>query len=241
MKRLTTFVGGALGWALGGPIGAVIGAVLGTLFSAEIVGKRKVSSKFKNSETDFHASLLVLASVVIKADGIVDSRELNFVRTQFVKWFGLKRTNDSFKVFSRLVENQPNVLEICNQVQQNMPYQGRLQIIAFLLDLSLSDGVLSQKERKQIVRISGYLGIDRNEFAQLETIKFNKSKSPYDVLGIDQSSTEVEIKKMYRTLVKKYHPDAIVGMGDKVVSEAQNTFRKIQDAYETICKERVIK
>ncbi len=241
MKRFTTIIGGGLGWALGGPIGAFLGAALGNIFSEEIADIKKSSKRSKNSETDFHTSLLVLASVVIKADGKIDKRELDFVRRQFVKWFGINKTNNSFKVFKDLVRTEPNLREICQQVSNNMPLQGRIQIISFLFDLSFSDGAISINEHKQITRISSYLGISSQEFNRIESIKEKTVKDPYEILGIKSSSSDHELKKMYRTLVKKYHPDSLQDMGDEVVLEAENTFRKIQEAYEEICQQREIK
>jgi DnaJ like chaperone protein len=178
VKRFTTIIGGGLGWALGGPIGAILGAALGTIFSEEISNVKKSSKIFKNPETDFHASLLVLASVVIKADGKIDRRELDFVRIQFVKWFGINKTNNSFNVFKSLIKTEPNLLKICQQIKRNMPLHGRIQIISFLFDLSFADGTISSNENKQIARISSYLGISSQEFHQLESIKTKKSKRP---------------------------------------------------------------
>lgn len=241
MKRFTTIIGGGLGWALGGPIGAILGAALGTIFSEEISNVKKSSKRFKNPETDFHASLLVLASVVIKADGKIDRRELDFVRRQFVKWFGINKTNNSFNVFKSLIKTEPNLLNICQQIKSNMPLQGRIQIISFLFDLSFADGTISSNENKQIARISSYLGISSQEFYQLESIKTKKVKDPYEILGITSSCSDQELKKMYRKLVKKYHPDSLHDMGKEVVLEAENTFRKIQESYEEICQRREIK
>ena len=60
--------------------------------------------------------------------------------------------------------------------------------------------------------------------------------NPYDILGVSPSATDEEIKKAYRTLSRKYHPDANVGKpGEK---EAEEKFKQIQQAYTQIMKER---
>lgn len=60
--------------------------------------------------------------------------------------------------------------------------------------------------------------------------------NPYDILGISPSATDEEIKKAYRTLSRKYHPDANVGKpGEKA---AEEKFKQIQQAYTQIMKER---
>lgn len=66
-------------------------------------------------------------------------------------------------------------------------------------------------------------------------------RDPYKVLGLDSSATDEEIKKAYRRLAMKYHPDKVEGMGDEVKRNAEAQFREINEAYETIKTSRGIK
>lgn len=60
--------------------------------------------------------------------------------------------------------------------------------------------------------------------------------NPYDILGVERTASDDEIKKAYRALSRKYHPDANVGKpGEK---EAEEKFKLIQQAYTQIMKER---
>lgn len=61
-------------------------------------------------------------------------------------------------------------------------------------------------------------------------------KNPYDVLGVSQSATDEEIKKAYRTLSRKYHPDANVNNPNK--AQAEERFKEVQQAYDEIMKMR---
>ncbi|HAB31516.1 MAG TPA: molecular chaperone DjlA [Cryomorphaceae bacterium] len=242
MKRWTTLIGGGIGWALGGPIGLILGAALGNSLSdlfTETPGTK--SRPHQRGEQDFHASLLILASVVIKADGQVDERELSFVREHFKRWFGEEKAQSSFKAFKKVVQEKPAITQICQQVRRHMSLQGRIQVVAFLFGLAHSDGTMTPEERQQIARIAGYLGIHPQDFQRLEAVHKPSGPSPFEVLGVSADVSERDLKKTYRSLVKKYHPDALQGMGEDVVKEAEATFRKIQSAYEAICKQRGIK
>ena len=60
--------------------------------------------------------------------------------------------------------------------------------------------------------------------------------NPYQVLGVSADASEEEIKKAYRALSRKYHPDANINNPNKV--QAEEKFKQIQEAYQQIMKER---
>ena len=59
---------------------------------------------------------------------------------------------------------------------------------------------------------------------------------PYEILGVSRNATDQEIKKAYRTLSRKYHPDANVGKPNE--KEYAEKFKQIQQAYQDIMDER---
>ena len=59
-------------------------------------------------------------------------------------------------------------------------------------------------------------------------------KDPYEVLGVSRGASEEEIKKAYRELVQKYHPDKYAG--NPLEDLAQEKMKEINEAYDTICK-----
>lgn len=67
------------------------------------------------------------------------------------------------------------------------------------------------------------------------------TESSYKILGIEQSATDDEVKKAYRKLATQYHPDKVGYLGDDIKKSAEEKFRKINEAYESIKKERGIK
>ncbi len=60
--------------------------------------------------------------------------------------------------------------------------------------------------------------------------------NPYSILGVPQTATDEEIKKAYRSLSRKYHPDANINNPNK--DQAEEKFKEIQQAYDQIMRER---
>ncbi|MCR4812359.1 MAG: TerB family tellurite resistance protein [Bacteroidales bacterium] len=69
----------------------------------------------------------------------------------------------------------------------------------------------------------------------------NSGRDPYKILGIDSTATDQEVKKAYRRLAMKYHPDRVETMGEEIKRNAEHQFKIINEAYETICRARGIK
>ena len=67
---------------------------------------------------------------------------------------------------------------------------------------------------------------------------FSNPDCAYKNLEIDNTATDTEIKKAYRIMVKKYHPDKLVHMDEVYRNGAEDKFRKVQEAYEQLQKER---
>lgn len=61
-------------------------------------------------------------------------------------------------------------------------------------------------------------------------------RNPYDVLGVNQNASDDEIKKAYRDLTRKYHPDTNVN--NPLAELAEERFKEVQEAYDVIMKER---
>lgn len=247
MKRLFQIFGGGLGWSLGGPIGAIIGVAFGNMVH-EIVGAdqnpQATSSRASRptrpggSPSDFHIALLVLAARVIKADGKVLQSELDFVRQQFAVMFGKERANESFKVFKKIVDQQIPLTKVAAQINGFTNHSTRLQLIHFLFKLGLADGHLHDKEIAEIKRIAQNLRISTYDFASIHAM-FNQGKDDnwaYKVLEVEASATQAEVKKAYRKMALKYHPDRTIEAGPEAQESAKETFLNVQKAYEQICK-----
>ena len=224
--------------------GAIIGFLLGSLFegSSSSNGSRRsifTQSKQGVSPAEFELNLLSLASLVIKADGIVNQKELDFVRQYFVQAYGKEQANATFKVFNEEIKKkQLSAQKIAAFLRNRMRYESRLQIIHFLFSVAKADGQISDPEVREINNITGFLGINHHDFESIKAMFFNNPDSAYKILEIEKTANPDQIKKAYRTMVKKYHPDKLQHMDEVYRNGAEEKFRKVQEAYEQIQKER---
>ena len=63
----------------------------------------------------------------------------------------------------------------------------------------------------------------------------------YKLLEVEKTASQEDIKKAYRKMAMKYHPDRVEGMGEDVKRNAEAQFREINEAYETLKTMRGIK
>jgi len=250
MGSFSKWLGAGLGFTLGGPIGAAIGFAVGSFvdgfdkedFTQERVDyDKRVEGGRRNVNTqsgDFEMSLLVLASIVIKADGKVDKRELEFVRSQFLGMYGKERANNAFKLFKGIVKREVSSRQVCIQIRQHMPHASRLQLLHFLFGVAKADEFVTEKEVEEIKKIAGYLYINSNDFESIKAMFYDASDNAYKILEIEKTSTDGEIKSAYRKMVKKYHPDKLQDLGEEHLKGAKEKFQSIQNAYEKIKSER---
>ncbi len=250
MGKFTKWLGAGLGFTFGGPIGAVLGFAIGSFvdgFSDDDLKEEKreyrerTETRRERADTqsgDFEISLLVLASIVIKSDGKVDQRELDFVRMQFVGMYGKERANNAFKLFKGIIKKKVSARQVCIQIRQNMSHASRLQLIHFLFGIAKADKYVSEIEVEEIRKIAGYLYINERDFESIKAMFYDVSENAYKILEIEKSATDKEIKTAYRKMVKKYHPDKLQGLGEEHLKGANKKFQSIQAAYEKIKNER---
>ncbi len=239
------WIGAAIGWSFGGPIGAIIGLALGGIVDSMGSGlqttykQRPIYTRPQTQPGDFEISLLILASIVIKADGKQDQRELDFVRNQFVSMYGKERANHAFRLFKEINKQQNiSTRQVCLQIRQMMEHASRLQLVHFLFGIAKADGFVTDDEIQQIYTIAGYLGISHNDYESIKAMFYKSADSAYKILEIDKTATNDDIKKAYRNMAKKYHPDKVIHLGKEHQQGAEEKFRKVQEAYEQLQKER---
>jgi DnaJ like chaperone protein len=182
---------------------------------------------------------LALAATVIKADGVVKAQELQFVRNFFITNYGKEQATVIFETFNEQIKKEAqNVADLARVFVSRTPYETRLQVLHFLFGVANADGNVAQSELDKISQIAAALGLRATDFESIKAMFFQETDSAYKILEITPNATDAEVKKAYRDMAKKYHPDKLQSQDSALIKGAQEKFQEVQKAYETIQKER---
>ncbi len=229
------WVGGGLGWAFGGPIGGILGFMFGSMFDGMSSGKYEYG---KTQTGDFAVSLLVLTAAVMKADGSVKKSELSYVKNFYVNNFGDERAGQYIKMLGELLKQEMDVQQVGLQIGQFMDYSSRMMLLQYLFGISQADGHYHPKEVDMINLISGYMGISQKDYESIKAMFIKDTGSAYQILEVSPNVSDEELKKAYRELAKKHHPDKVSHLGEEVKLAAEEKFTRLNAAYEAIKVER---
>lgn len=239
---LGKWIVGALGWATLGPLGGILGYYIASRLEklAETsAGHAEAQYSDQEQRNSFLMSLLVLSAAVIKADGKTTSQELSTLRSFFARNFGAQAGEEAVSIVQVLVQKEFNLYEVCAQIRSYMDYSQRLQLFHYLVSLGACDG-LEQREIDVLETIATYIGLSKGDSDSIFALFRPSNDSYYRILEIDPSASNEEVKKAYRKMAVKYHPDKVATLGKDVQKAAEEKFKAISQAYEAICKERGI-
>lgn len=244
---------------------ALLGLVLGHWFD------RKFDEGYRNFERqgasvgrvseDFSRALFQTMGHLAKVDGRVSEDEIRAARSvmhrvglgpamvrRAISWF-----DDGKRAGFPLLQTMRQLRRVgARRADQ------RIMFVRLLLEVALAKDRLHQKERAMIWTICTELDIGRVEFAQLEAMiraqrgfkhspagdaDARRVRSAYRTLGVEESTTNDEIKKAYRRLMNKNHPDKIASGNPEaaVIAEAERRTRDIRTAYEMLKARRSIR
>ena len=188
----------------------------------------------------FMVSLLVLSSAVIKADGKTLQPELDYVKDFIRRNFGEQAIEDALKILDELASKQVNIFTVGAQIATNMNYSQRLQLFHYLTELANADGDFCKQEKSVLESIAAAIRLTDADAASVIAMFYKAPESAYAILEISPDATDDEVKSAYRRMAMKFHPDKVATLGPDVQKAAEEKFRKIQSAYETIKKQRGI-
>ncbi len=234
--------GAGLGWAFAGPIGGLIGWWLGGQVDAtSTVGQ--ISGPGKSSQTrpgDFAIAVLVLVAAVMKADGKVVKSELEYVKKFLINSFGQENAQEMLVLLKNLLEQDYYIYEIANQINRHMNTAEKLQLMHVLYGIAQADGHVDASEVGIIREIGQHLKLNAQDVDAILAIYVKDTKSYYKILEIESSATDQELKKAYRSMAARFHPDKVQHLGPDFQKMAEEKFKAINEAYQQIKTERGI-
>ena len=247
----------------------VLIVVIAILF---LIGKNYKTEEFKNINLkrkerfdgdllNHEAGLLVaLMAKVAKADGKVCELEAEILKHTFNDISSHFENHEEIKeklkvLYANEKQSFDNMILICEKLYKltKHEYNKRVKIMEYLLNLAFIDKEFSDTEKMITEDIANALKIEKNDFdrlimtfeafyAQQATNKAISLEKAYEVLESNASDDNATLKKNYRNLVKKHHPDIISGQGasQNIIDEATKKLQEINEAYEIIKKDRGI-
>ncbi len=232
-------------------MGAFLGFVIGSFIDNFMAAKAKTGkgqSVFDyyqqhaaRPHEDFATMLMALSATVMKADGKALKAELEYIKAFFAQQFGPQYSATHLQTLKHFLDAPSIPLdEICNDINMRTTLEVRIQLMHYLFGIAKADGHVADAEINVLKHIAALLQIPSSDFETLKNMFYRDVNSDYHMLGIEPSATEEEIKKAYRQMAVRYHPDKVIHMGDEFQKGAKEKFQKIQDAYESIKKSRGI-
>jgi DnaJ like chaperone protein len=196
----------------------------------------------RSSTNDIPTMLMALSAAVMRADGKVLKSELTYVKTFLNQQFGARFSTEHLQVLKRFLDSGNIPLnQICQDIRLRMQPEVRVQLLHYMFGIAKADGDVSPSEIDVIKQIASMLGVSQTDFESVKNMFYRDVDSDYKVLGIEQTATDDEVKKAYRKMAIKFHPDKVAQMGEEYQKGAKEKFQQIQDSYEAIKKRKGFK
>ena len=239
---------GGLGFAVGGPIGSIIGVLIASLFEksgSDDQASSRTSRTYRTQRTtagDVNVSIIVLIACVIKSDGRVLKSEINYIKPFLLRTFGEAGAKQALLLLKELLKQDIDAKAVAQQIGQHINYSTRLELVHLLLAVANADGELHELELEIISSISMNMSVQDADYQSILAL-YQRGKDAnwaYTALEITPSATNEEVKKAYRRMAMKYHPDKVANAGEEIRQQATDKFRAINEAYEHIKQQRGI-
>lgn len=238
-------------------IAAVIGFLIGSIFDASAAirakgnqnqtgGSRSFEDMFdyyrqQTQRYDFPTQLMAMSAYMMKSDGKVLKAELNFVKAFLGQQFGEAFVHQHLQVLKRFLDaDSIPIGEICRDIRMRTNVETRIQLLHYLFGIAQADGDVSTTEVKHLEFIAQSLDVPPMDFRSVQGMFTKNLDADYEVLGIDKNASDEEVKKAYRQMAVRYHPDKVASMGEEFQKGAKEKFQHIQAAYDNIKKSRGI-
>lgn len=228
------WITGGLGWTLGGPVFGVLGFFAGTVVDSLAMERKTTDAK--SSIGVFSTNLLMIISAVLRAGYPISKAKEDFVKQFLRKNFGEEGAKIAFAEVKLLIRKSIPLEEACAIIRNNLDVSTRIQFVNFLSNLANIGDKSSTSERSVLNRIEEGMKVNFNNmqtFVRKDTVM-----AAYNVLGVGCESSVAEIKKAYRNLAVKCHPDKTAHLDGDTNKTAKENFQRLTQAYVLLKKEK---
>ena len=167
---------------------------------------------------------------------LIKNTKFNFLKNLSI--FPMEELSNPKNFNEQIKKEVQNISDLAILFVERSTYETRLQVLHFLFGVGNADGNVSSSELDKINQIAYALGIRTSDFDSIKAMFIKDTGSSYKVLEILPSASNDEVKKAYREMAKRYHPDKLQSKDPALIKGAQEKFQEVQKAYETIQKER---
>ncbi|NBP05704.1 MAG: molecular chaperone DjlA [Bacteroidetes bacterium] len=241
MKISIAIIGAIIGLISGGPIGAIVGFLIGMYieYAGSDGGANENRQPYREAPpTDFTRHLLILIAAVMNADGSAMRSELDLVKRMLVRTYGEQRASHLLLILREMLKEKQDVTFVCRQIRSEMAYSQRLELLHVLFRISRADSEINPSELQLLQHIATQMGITTPDFLSLRAMFVTSPDSDYKILDVATDAGEDEVKKAYRKMAMRFHPDRLLGLTDSEKKAAEEKFLSVQKAYENIKRKR---
>lgn len=220
-----------------GPIAALLGG------RAAPDDRDKRLDQLAENQVAFTVGVIVLSAKMAKADGVVTADEVNAFKAAF------KVSNAEMKQAARvfnLAKRDVTGYEPCAE-QLVIVFKGNRKLLGDVLEglfhIAKADEALHPQEEQFLGQVAKRFGFTDTEFRSIRARHVVDAKrNPYEVLGLEPSVSNEELKSQYRALVADNHPEKLIARGvpEEFVTIAIEKVASINEAYDAIAKQRGI-
>ena len=253
--------GGLIGFFVAGPVGALVGLALGHLVDRYGSGGRQGAFAGPDRKLFFNITFAVMGHLS-KADGRVTAEEIR-VAEQVMAQLGLdaRSRREATAQFSAGKAPDFDLTAALSDFQRAYGRVSQLKLLFLQIQMAAAwaDGAVSDAEQALLYEIARRLHIPEGAYRQVEALvasmagRAHRSRgaehrppdrsqiaSAYRALGVSQSDSDAVIKRAYRRLISKHHPDKLVskGLPEELMRAATERTAEIKASYDLIMANR---
>ncbi|MEK9727862.1 MAG: TerB family tellurite resistance protein [Candidatus Margulisiibacteriota bacterium] len=219
-------------------------------FVKKVGRNRFVNASLNMQSQEYKRFVEIMVNIMIhvaKADGNVSSQETQMIRQFFITQMNFSAGKITWlnDIINSALNSNESLESLAAEFNRQFGYESQLMLLNMVYNIAYSDGHFHQAESQLIDRLAILLKISAFDHQRIkmafEAQYGDISKQANDdkyfaTLGLTNMASKQEIKKTYRDLTKKYHPDKVQHLGEEFRKEAEKKMQEINDAYDQLMK-----